>query len=78
MVCLAAKPIVDGLEQNLKGQAHVIRLSLNDSVGRRMASELNVYAVPTFIIFDSEGREVWRQGGFPNRDAILKAISGMH
>ena len=69
---------MDGLEQSLQGKAHVIRLSLNESVGRRMASELNVYAVPTFIVFDREGWEIWRQGGFPNRDAILELIAGMH
>lgn len=63
MACIAAKPIVDGIEQEHSGRLQVIRLNVQDPVGRALAPELGFRSTPTFIFFDAAGREVWRSVG---------------
>ncbi len=53
----------------------VIRINLNESVGSEMARELGVLSVPTFIVFNGEGQEIWRKWGFPNRSTIIEVIN---
>ena len=69
---------MDGLERELRGQALVMRIDLNRSVGRDMARRLNIYSVPTFIVLNGEGQEIWRKWGFPNRSTIIEVISGIN
>jgi hypothetical protein len=66
---------VDGLERELQGRAQVVRLNIHDRVGQQARQLFGVRMVPAFIVFDTEGRERWRQSGeFPNRKAILQAL----
>jgi thioredoxin-related protein len=57
------KPIVDGLEQELAGRLRVIRLNVQDPVGKALAGELGFRMTPTFIFFDAQGKEAWREVG---------------
>ena len=66
---------MDGLERKLQGQALVMRVNLNESDGSEMARRLGIHSVPTFIVFDGEGQEIWRKSGFPNRSTIIEVIS---
>jgi thiol-disulfide isomerase/thioredoxin len=61
--CTRAKPIVDALEQELTGQLLVIRLNIQESVGRALAPIYMFEYTPTFILFDAQGNELWRQVG---------------
>jgi thioredoxin-related protein len=75
MPCLMAKPIVDGLEKDLQGQADVVRLSVLSELGRDVAMQYGVRAVPTFLIFDAQGTLIGRQVGFPNREQIETLVT---
>jgi len=57
------KPIVDGLEQELEGQLIFIRLNIQESVGRELAPVYDFQYTPTFIFFDAQGNELWREVG---------------
>ena len=57
------KPIVDGLEQELAGRLRVIRLNVQDPVGKALAGELGFRMTPTFVFFDGQGVEAWREIG---------------
>jgi thioredoxin-related protein len=57
------KPVVDGLEQELEGRLLVIRLNIQESVGRELGTAYNFQYTPTFIFFDAQGNELWRQVG---------------
>lgn len=57
------KPIVDGLEQELEGQLLIIRLNIQESVGRELAPVYGFEYTPTFIFFDAQGNELWREVG---------------
>ena len=57
------KPIVDGLEKELAGRLLVIRLNVQDPVGKALAGELGFRMTPTFVFFDAQGIEAWREIG---------------
>lgn len=71
-----AKPIVDGLERELEGQARVVRLSALNALGQEVAQRYDVRGVPTFLIFDGQGKLIGRQVGFPNRSEIKALVTG--
>jgi len=71
-----AKPIVDGLERELEGQARVVRLSALNAMGQEVAQRYDVRGVPTFLIFDGQGELIGRQVGFPKRSDIKALVTG--
>jgi thioredoxin-related protein len=72
-----AKPVVDGLERDLEGKAQVVRLSVTDSVGGRLAARYGVRGVPTMVLLDGEGEVVYAEVGTPNRSEIIAAVEGL-
>ena len=70
-----AKPIVDGLERELEGQARVVRLSALSAMGQEVAQRYGVRGVPTFLIFDGRGELIGRQVGFPKRSEIKALVT---
>jgi len=58
-----AKPIVDGLERDLAGQAKVVRLDLMSSVGQQAAGHFGVRGIPTLVVVDGAGQVVLTQVG---------------
>jgi len=57
------KPVVDGLEKELDGQLHFIRLNIQEPVGMELAPVYDFQYTPTFIYFDAQGNELWRTVG---------------
>jgi len=72
-----AKPIVDGLERDLEGEAQVLRLNVMDDVGGEIAVRYGVRGVPTVVLFTGEGEVVLAQTGMPDRDRILAAVESL-
>jgi thioredoxin-related protein len=60
---VAAEPIVNGLETELAGELVVLRVDVNSPTGRELTVEYGSRVTPTFIFFDPDGEEVWRQFG---------------
>jgi len=69
-----AKPIVDGIERELEGQARVIRLSLLSGLGKSVAQRYGVRGVPTIIIFDGNGDVVEQKSGIPNQQQVVEQV----
>ena len=62
--CVAIKPVVDELEEELNpADIHIIRLNIQEQIGMELAPLYEFVATPTFIYFDSEGNELWRMVG---------------
>jgi thioredoxin 1 len=67
--CTQIRPIVDQLEEELSSevsigpQIHIIRVNVQEAVGKDLARVYGFQATPTFIFFDAQGNEVWRQIG---------------
>ncbi len=70
-----AKPIVDGIERDLKGKAEVVRLNLMTRVGREAAFRYGVPAVPTILVLDADTNVIYRHTGMPNRREVVAQIS---
>jgi len=60
---------VDELEEELNNEIsigdpiHIIRLNIQEDVGRELAPVYDFEFTPTFIFFDAQGNEVWRMVG---------------
>ncbi len=57
------QPVVDGIEKQYKGKLVVIRLNIQEPVGRELAPVFGFEFTPTFIFFDAQGKEQWRTIG---------------
>jgi thioredoxin-like negative regulator of GroEL len=78
MACLRAKPIVDGLEREWQDEVQVVRLNVMERDSRPLAARLAVRAVPTYILLDNDGREVWRQVGVVNAAEARRAVAAVN
>ena len=54
---------MDGLERELDDQMLIIRINLQESIGRDLSPVYGVEFTPTFIFIDAQGNELWRQVG---------------
>ena len=54
---------MDGLETELGPKLHILRLNIQDQVGRELAPVYNFEYTPTYIFFDAKGNELWRSVG---------------
>jgi len=68
------KPVVDELERQLEGRLEVIRLNIQENVGRELAPVYGFRVTPTFIFFDAEGKELWRQEGGLNTQRVQDSL----
>jgi len=65
MVCLSAKPVVDGLEEELGGptRVRVLRADMRSAAGRALAERYQIDTVPSFLAFAGDGRLLLRLNG---------------
>ena len=54
---------MDGLETELGPKVHIVRVNVQDLVGRQLAPVYDFEYTPTYIFFDAHGRELWRTIG---------------
>lgn len=54
---------MDGLEQELGPKLRVLRVDVQQPVGRELAPVYDFEYTPTYIFFDAQGHEVWRSIG---------------
>jgi thiol-disulfide isomerase/thioredoxin len=75
MGCLAAKPIVNGIEKDLEGRARVLRLNVLGKIGRELAGRYDVRGLPTVVAIDGAGKVVYRHTGLPDRQRIVRELA---
>jgi thiol-disulfide isomerase/thioredoxin len=68
------KPVVDGLENELRGKVIFIRLNIQENVGRELAPVYGFEYTPTFIYFDGDGNELWRQVGGLDTQRVRESV----
>jgi hypothetical protein len=54
---------VDGLESELGTRLLIVRLNIQEQVGRELGPVYDFEYTPTYIFFDSRGNELWRTIG---------------
>lgn len=74
MTCLAAKPIVNGIEKDLEGAARVVRLDISSELGGSVASRYGVSGVPTTLVLNGAGELIHRETGLPDREEVVARV----
>ena len=54
---------MDGLQMEMGTRLHILRLNIQDQVGRELAPVYGFEYTPTYIFFDPTGKELWRMIG---------------
>jgi hypothetical protein len=71
---MAAKPIVNGIEQAHQAKLKVIRLNANEQAGRNAGADFNFEFTPSFLLLDGDGRQLWRGIGSINPRQIQELL----
>ncbi|MEE9512726.1 MAG: thioredoxin family protein [Anaerolineales bacterium] len=72
---MAAKPIVDGIENQHADDLNVIRVNVQDDAMRPLMKTYAFQFTPTFILFDPAGEEILRTVGAIVPEMIDKALA---
>lgn len=62
---------MDGIEKDLEDTARVIRLDISSELGKSVAGSYGVTSVPTTLVLDGTGEEVYRDTGLPSRKKVV-------
>jgi len=65
---------VDELENELGDEILFIRLNIQEKVGRELALVYGFEFTPTFIYFDENGEEIWREVGGLDPQQVRESI----
>ncbi|MBI3286531.1 MAG: hypothetical protein HYZ68_00635 [Chloroflexi bacterium] len=75
---MAAEPIVDGIEQDLRSIARVARVDIATPLGRDLIGRYGLELTPTFILFDAQGRFASRLSGvIPQRGPLVDQVRAL-
>lgn len=69
--CQHMAPVIEQLKELLAGKAKVVQLDIDKY--QQAASEADVEATPTFILF-KDGREIWRHAGEIEGEVLLSKV----
>ncbi len=69
--CKAMSPIVESIGKEMQGQARVLKIDVDKN--QAIAQQLQIQAVPTFMIF-KKGKMVWRKPGGADKMTIMQEI----
>jgi thiol-disulfide isomerase/thioredoxin len=75
MACIAARPIVDGIEAEFANSLVVVRLNVQDPAHQPAVQKYRVLGTPTFIFLDSRGQEAWRGIGHLDAQAVRNLMN---
>ncbi len=80
MGCIESNPIVHGMEKDYSSRIDFARLDVSTAAAKELMARWGVKLNSTYLIFDKEGREVWRSSRvpFPHRKAreVLDGLLG--
>ena len=71
--CKMMAPIIEGLKTEYQGRAQVIFLDVHEKP--EMAKPFALMAIPTQILYDRHGKEVFRHVGFLEQKALVEQLN---
>ncbi len=75
MACMAAKPIVDGIEREHGQSLRVIRMNVAEPAGAQLADDYAFRYTPTFLLFDAQGAQQLRLVGAIDPLQVRQALA---
>jgi len=70
--CKMMKPILEELMQTYEGRAEIFIFDIDEY--RDLTKECKINLIPTQILFDKTGKEVWRHEGFLEKQKIIEKL----
>jgi len=67
---------VNGLKTELAGSLEVVTVNMYTDTGRTLSAEYSAFGTPTFIFFDADGEEQWRQIGSIDSARVQASVYG--
>ncbi len=67
---------MDGIESEHEDELIVIRLNIQEPVGKAVAERFDFRYTPTFVFIDAAGNELWRQVGAIDPQAVNRSLEG--
>jgi len=74
MACMAAKPIVDGLETEFQNELQIVHLNVQDEQNRDLMKQYGFQYTPTFVFIDDAGEELWRTTGAVDPERVRQTM----
>jgi hypothetical protein len=71
-----ATSIVDGIQHQAPGHVETVHLNLLGKAGREIGAAYGIKVIPATLLFDQNGRLLYRHHGFPEGERIQRIISG--
>ncbi len=68
--CLALRPAVDVLVADIEEAYNVLRIDIHTDFGRELRRSFQFSYTPEFVLFDSNGDEIWRGHSLPPPEQI--------
>ena len=68
--CLAIRPVVDSLIEDMDDTINVLRIDIHTDTGRDLREQYNFSYTPEFLLLDNQGNEVWRSHSPPTEDQL--------
>ena len=65
MGCLESQPIVQWVRKKVGDQVNFIRLDIQSPVTREIMKKYRITLNSAYLIFDGQGKEVWRSYAIP-------------
>jgi thioredoxin-related protein len=69
---------VDAMESELRAKLKIVRVDVQETIGRELAPVYGFEYTPTFILFDSQGHELWRTIGEIDPQRVRGALNGQN
>jgi thioredoxin 1 len=76
--CVAMKPAVDRLEEELRDKLIVRRVDIQSAEGRQLVKQYGIEFTPTFLLFDAAGKEQWRSVGQLDAARVRASLEKQH
>ncbi len=70
--CKAMEPVIKDVAKSVEDKVRVVKVDIDKQ--RQIASQYNVSAVPTFMIFKN-GNVVWRHPGMIDKSSLLNILN---
>jgi len=72
--CKAMVPVLEALEKEYEGKVRVEFIDVKVAENRNKVVKADIKLIPTQILFDSEGKEVYRHEGFIEKEELEKVF----
>jgi thioredoxin len=69
--CKAMEPVIKDVARSVEGKVRVVKVDIDKQ--RQIATQYNVNAVPTFMIFKN-GNMIWRHPGMIDKNSLLNML----